>query len=185
MVCRRCVITVEQVLSEQGLHSLSIELGIVKLREKELSPEKLEALNMRLGELGFELLDSAKSRLIERIKNTIISRVHHTGPLDLKVNWSQIISNELHLDYNYLSALFSSVEGFTIEHFIIRQRVEKAKELLLYNELTLSEIAFNLGYSSVQYLSTQFKQVTGQTPSKFKSSTTANLQRKPLDSVND
>ncbi|WP_207420499.1 helix-turn-helix domain-containing protein [Desertivirga brevis] len=185
MVCRRCVLTVDQVLSELDLHSLSTELGIVKLKEQELTMDKQEQLSKKLEGLGFELLEPGKSRLIERIKNIIISKVHHSETLDLKVNWSQIISSDLHHDYNYLSALFSSVEGITIEQFIIRQRIEKAKELILYKELNLSEIAFKLGYSSVQYLSTQFKQVTGQTPSQFKSSVTANLQRKPLDSVGD
>lgn len=183
MVCRRCVMTVDQVLSELNLHPLSTELGVVKLQEREIALENQQQLSEKLKELGFELLDTAKSRQIERIKNIIISKIHHSEFLDLKVNWSQIISSELNLDYNYLSALFSSVEGITIEQYIIRQRIEKAKELLLYNELTLSEIAFKMGYSSVQYLSTQFKQVTGQTPSQFKSSRTANLERKPLDSV--
>ena len=183
MVCRRCILTVERVLLELGLHPQTVELGLVKLQEEDLSEEQKHKLSDKLNELGFELLDSAKSRMIEKIKNIIISKIHHSEILEMKVNWSELIASVLNMDYNYLSALFSSVEGITIEQFIIRQRIEKVKELLLYDELNLSEIAFHLGYSSVQYLSTQFKQVTGQTPSQFKSSRSGNLLRNPLDSI--
>jgi len=175
--------SVENLLSELNLPVQSIELGLVRLETDEISEKQRLQLSGKLKELGFELLDSVKSRLIEKIKNIIITKVHHSEVLDLKTNWSQTLSSELNLDYNYLSALFSSVEGITIEHFIIKQKIERAKELLLYNELTLSEIAFNLGYSSVQYLSTQFKQVTGQTPSQFKSSRAGNAMRNPLDFI--
>jgi len=183
MVCRRCITSVEQVLAEVNLHVINIELGSVRVEEEQLTDSQKEKLESRLNELGFELLDSAKSKLMERIKSVVIEKIHHSGIFDLKTNWSQLISEKLNLDYNYLSALFSSVEGVTVEHFIIAQKIERAKELLLYDEFNLSEIAFQLGYSSVQYLSTQFKQVTGQTPSQFKASRNGNEQRKPLDSV--
>jgi AraC family transcriptional regulator len=181
MVCHRCILSVKQLIEEVGLKAESIELGLVKLEVEEISPSQREDLSDKLINLGFQLLDSSKSKSVEKIKNLIISKIHHSEILDLKVNWSQIIASELNQDYNHLSALFSSVESVTIEHFIINQRIERAKELLLYKELNLSEIAFKLGYSSVQYLSTQFKQVTGKTPSQFKSSQKANQQRRPLD----
>jgi AraC-like DNA-binding protein len=127
----------------------------------------IEKLNDELKTLGFEIIDDRKSRLIERIKNLIITLVHHSdGPLS--VNISSYLSAEMNYEYNYLSNLFSEVEGNTIEKFFINQKIEKVKELLIYDELTLSQIAFKLGYSSVAYLSTQFKKVTGLSPGYFK-----------------
>lgn len=181
MVCPRCILSVEQLLRDVGLQAERVELGLVELKEESIGRAEKEDLSDKLKQLGFELLDSSKSKVIEKIKSLIIAKIHHSEVLDLKVNWSQLIASELDQDYNQLSALFSSQEGLTIEHFIINQRIERAKELLLYNELNLSEIAFRLGYSSVQYLSTQFKQVTGQTPSQFKASGKANQLRRPLD----
>ena len=130
--------------------------------------------------LGFELIDDKKSRIIEKIKNIIIELVHHQNN-DAKTNLSDVLSSQLHHDYNYLSNLFSEIEGTTIEKYFIAQKIEKVKELLVYDELSLSEIAFRLNYSSVAYLSNQFKKVTGLTPSYYKQ--IRDDKRKPLDKV--
>jgi AraC-like DNA-binding protein len=130
--------------------------------------------------LGFELIDDKKSRIIEKIKNTIIQLVHHQDS-GLKNNLSEVLSSELHHDYNYLSNLFSEIEGTTIEKYFIAQKIERVKELLVYDQLSLSEIAFQLNYSSVAYLSNQFKKVTGLTPSHFKQ--IKENKRKPLDQL--
>ena len=167
MVCSRCKMVVKADLENKGLHPLSVNLGEVEI-EGDLSKEQLSELNTSLKSLGFEIIDDKKSQTIERIKNAIVTLVHHTDH-EIKTNLSAFISSQLHQDYNYLSNLFSEVEGTTIEKYFISQRVEKAKELIMYDELTLSEIAEQLGYSSVSYLSNQFKKVTGFTPSYFKS----------------
>lgn len=141
---------------------------------------ELEKLKLALIEYGFELIDDTKSRLIEKIKNTIIQIVHYSNE-DLKINYSAYIESKLKKDYTYLSSLFSEVEGTTIEKYIIHQKIERVKELLVYDELSLSEIADKMGYSSVAYLSSQFKKVTGLTPSHFKQ--VKEKKRKPLDEV--
>ena len=171
MVCGRCIKVIQEELVKLGLHPLKIELGTVKL-EAELT----EVLNS----VGFELLDGTRTRLIEQIKNAIINKIFHSENLDEKVNWSKLISDLCFLEYNYLSTLFSSVEGITIEQYIIRQKIERVKELLFYDELNLGEIANKLGYSSIAHLSAQFKKVTGQTPSLFKKARTT---RKAIDSI--
>jgi AraC-like DNA-binding protein len=166
MVCHRCKLMVKTELEKAGMLPLTIELGEVEVQEAP-SPAQLKQLEGTLNEIGFELIDDQKSRLIEQIKTVIIEHVHHSesqSPLKL----SALLTAKLNYDYNYLSNLFSAVEGSTIEKYYIAQRTEKVKELLVYNELSLSEIAFQLGYSSVAYLSSQFKQVTGLTPSAFK-----------------
>lgn len=183
MVCGRCILVVESELVKLGLHPEKVDLGYVQLKGDALDEQTRSLLGNRLHDLGFEMLDDTKMRIIERIKNVIIQRIHHTESLDLKVNWSELIAEGLHHDYNYLSNLFSSVEGITVEQYIIRQKIEKAKELLFYAELNLSEISYKLGYSSVQHLSSQFKRVTGQTPSQFKSARAAEVRRKSIDSV--
>ncbi|MFT3680782.1 MAG: AraC family transcriptional regulator [Ferruginibacter sp.] len=167
MVCSRCKMVVKTELERQGLHPLSVELGEAAIVE-ELSKEQLQQLNTGLKAFGFEMIDNRKSGLIEKIKNIIVQQVHHSDG-EMNNNLSQIISSQLHQDYNYLSNLFSEVEGTTIEKYFIAQRVEKIKELLMYDELNLSQIADKLGYSSVAYLSAQFKKVTGLTPTFFKS----------------
>lgn len=167
MVCSRCKMVVKAQLESQGLHPLSVNLGEVEI-EGNLSKDQLSQLNTSLKALGFELIDNKKSRTIEKIKNIIISLVHHSDN-NINTNLSAFITSKIHQDYNYLSNLFSEVEGTTIEKYFINQRIEKVKELLVYNELTLSEIADKAGYSSVSYLSNQFKKVTGFTPSYFKS----------------
>lgn len=182
MVCSRCILVVREELADLGIKPVFAELGLVKL-EGELDDKARAELSKKLYHHGFELLDTAKARLIERVKNIIINKIHHADSLDIKVNWSDLLAKELKHDYTYLSTLFSSVEGITIEQFIIRQKVERVKGLLFYDELTLSEISYKLGYSSVQHLSTQFKKIIGQTPSQFKSSRFKENPRKPLDSL--
>lgn len=179
MVCNRCVMVVENELGKLGFQANKIGLGEVELA-KDLSQEEKETLGRSLTNLGFELIDDRKSRIIEKIKTVIIELVHHQQH-DGKHNLSDVLSNELHHDYNYLSNLFSEVEGTTIEKYFIAQKIERVKELLVYDELSLSEIAFQLNYSSVAYLSNQFKKVTGLSPSHFKE--IREEKRKPLDKV--
>lgn len=166
MVCSRCKMMVKSELEKAGLQPVTVDLGEVEVKEAP-NPIQLKQLQSSLNDLGFELIDDQKSRLIEQIKTLIIEHVHHfeaQSPLKL----SALLTSKLNYDYGYLSNLFSAVEGSTIEKYYIAQRIEKVKELLIYNELSLSEIAFQLGYSSVAYLSSRFKQVTGMTPSAFK-----------------
>lgn len=183
MVCNRCVMVVKQELEKQGLHPHKVSLGEVVIEENELSEDQQHILDDSLINLGFERIDDRKARLIESIKNKVINIIHHSDKIDMKVNWSSLLSEEVHYEYNYLSNLFSSVEGITLEQYIIRQKIEKVKELLFYDELNLSEIADRLGYSSVAHLSGQFKKVTGFTPSELKKSRDIDQNRKPLDSV--
>ena len=179
MVCNRCKMAVQTELEKVGLEPLSLELGEIALKQ---SPEtqQLKELEKSLTFLGFELIDNQKSRLIEQIKTEIIKLVHYTDTTN-SLKLSVILADHLHHDYSYLSNLFSSVEGTTIEKYYIAQKIEKVKELLIYNEFSLSEISYQLGYSSVAHLSAQFKQVTGMTPSQFKA--LQNHHRKNIDDV--
>ena len=179
MVCNRCILVVRQELEKLNIESCSINLGEVETKES-LSKEKLEQLSGNLTALGFEVLDDAKHRLIEKIKNIIIKQVHHDQQ-EMRHNFSEVLSKALHKDYSYLSSLFSEVEGVTIEKYVINQKIEKAKELIIYNELNLGEIAFQLGYSSVAHLSNQFKKLTGLTPSHFRQ--VGQQKRKSLDKI--
>lgn len=179
MVCDRCILVVKQELDKLSLVAASIKLGEVQLA-KEPNEKQLTQLKDCLAAVGFELLDDAKKKLIEKIKNIIVQQIHYTDADD-KHNFSEILSQKVHKDYSYLSGLFSEVEGITIEKYIILQKIEKAKELLVYDELSLSEISYKLGYSSVAHLSAQFKKVTGLTPSHFKK--LGGLHRKPLDKI--
>lgn len=179
MVCDRCIMVVQNELEKLGLDAKNIKLGEVILSKEITSLEK-ENLSKTLEPLGFEVIDDKKGRIIEKIKNIIIDLIHHQDS-DVKTNLSDVLSDKLHHDYNYLSNLFSEVEGTTIEKYFIAQKVEKVKELLVYDELSLSEIANRLNYSSVAYLSNQFKKVTGLTPSHFKQ--IKEDKRKPLDKV--
>ncbi|ASV79771.1 AraC family transcriptional regulator [Elizabethkingia anophelis] len=179
MVCNRCIMVAQNELNKLGLEVKNIKLGEVML-DQELTVEEKKKLEEALISLGFELIDDKKSRIIEKIKNAIIELVHHQDS-EIKTNLSDILSSRLHHDYNYLSNLFSEVEGTTIEKYFIAQKIEKVKELLVYDELSLSEIAYRLNYSSVAYLSNQFKKVTGLSPSHFKQ--IREDKRKPLDEV--
>lgn len=180
MVCDRCVMVVHSALKELGLQPLTIKLGEIELMGDPLSADQLRQLDDNLKKLGFERIDDRKSRLIASIKSVIIQHVHHSQE-QMKTNWSVLISDTLHYEYNYLSNLFSSVEGVTIEQYIIRQKIEKVKELLVYDELSLNEIAWKLGYSSVPHLSSQFKKITGLAPSNFK--TQVKRQRSAIDKL--
>jgi AraC-like DNA-binding protein len=179
MVCNRCIMVVESELKKLGIYPLKVELGEVTL-EKQLSGNEKMQINEVLNGLGFSLIDDKKSQMIEKIKILIIELVHQQDS-KLRTNLSEYLSSRLHHDYTYITNLFSEVEGTTIEKYFIAQKIEKVKELLVYDELTLSEIAFLLNYSSVAHLSTQFKKVTGLTPSHFKNIRLE--KRKPLDEV--
>ena len=183
MVCNRCIMVVRQELERLGLHPEKVSLGEVNVQEDDLTQDQLDKLDAALVHLGFERIDDRKARLIEAIKNKVIQMIHHSEKVDLKFNWSTLLSETLHYEYNYLSNLFSSVEGITLEQYIIRQKIERVKELLFYDELNLSQIANRLGYSSVAHLSSQFKKVTGFTPSEMKKSRDVEHNRKPLDSM--
>lgn len=180
MVCHRCKMVVKAELEGLGLHPLTIELGEVVLEEKDLSKAQQERLSEALRGVGFDLIDDRRSKIIESIKTFIIDAVHHQKEQPTK-NYSELLSQHLHHDYSYLSNLFSGVEGITIEQYIINQKIEKVKELLMYDEWSLSQIAFELGYSSTAHLSAQFKKLTGFTPSGFKKLGAQN--RKSLDNV--
>lgn len=179
MVCNRCILVVRQELDKLNISSSKVTLGEIETNE-ELSKDLLRQLEENLSALGFELLDKSKQQIIEKIKNIIVKQVHHNDG-ENEDNFSEILSRSIHKDYSYLSSLFSEVEGITIEKYIINQRIEKVKELIIYNQLTLSEIAYHLGYSSVAHLSNQFKKVTGLTPSHFRQ--VGQNKRKPIDKV--
>ncbi|MDR1055770.1 MAG: AraC family transcriptional regulator [Prevotellaceae bacterium] len=179
MVCNRCIMVLQYELNRLGLDVKNIKLGEVTL-DKELTSEEKNTLNKVLISLGFEIIDDKKSRIVEKIKNIIIDLVHHQDSAT-GMNLSNVLSSKLHHDYNYLSNLFSEVAGITIEKYFIAQKIEKVKELLVYDELSLSEIAFRMNYSSVAYLSNQFKKITGLTPTHFKQ--IKEDKRKLLDEV--
>ncbi|MBN8693126.1 MAG: helix-turn-helix domain-containing protein [Bacteroidia bacterium] len=179
MVCDRCKMAVKFELTKLGINTTSIDLGEITI-DNELSADKKEALSIALKEIGFEILDDSKAKTIEKIKTEIIYLIHHNDN-DVRINYSKFIEEKLKRDYNYLSNLFSEIEGTTIEKYIILQKIERVKELLVYNQLSLSEIADQMGYSSVAYLSGQFKKVTGLTPSYFK--TIKENKRKSLDKI--
>lgn len=182
MVCDRCIFVVEKELKEIGFHPVSISLGEVDFGKDTLANSDLERIQVALSKFGFELLDDRTSQLILRTKTLMLELVQNHDVNSEKLKISDYLKGELNYDYNYLSSIFSSVEGVTIENFLIQLKIEKVKELLFYNELTLSEIAFQLGYSSVSHLSRQFKQVTGLTPSHFKNERDAS-SRRSLDNL--
>ncbi|MAX81649.1 MAG: AraC family transcriptional regulator [Crocinitomicaceae bacterium] len=166
MVCSRCKMVVKSELEQLGLHPVSVELGEVDIQESNIDAFKPDLLN-QLQSLGFDLIDNKKSQTIEKIKNLIVELVHSQNN-QIKVNLSDYLAQELHQDYSSISNLFSEVEGITIEKYYINHKIEKVKELLMYDEMTLNQIADLLNYSSVQHLSNQFKKVTGLSPSYFK-----------------
>lgn len=179
MVSLRCKLMVKSELDKLGVRYSVVELGEVEIIGK-LSQKKQELLKVSLHEIGLELMDDKKAMLIEKIKNAIVEMVHYNEELP-KVNFSTYLSEKLNYDYTYLSNLFSETEGSTIEHYILLHKIERVKELIIYGELNLTEIAFKLHYSSVAHLSNQFKKITGLTPSFFKS--LKNKKRTMLENV--
>jgi AraC-like DNA-binding protein len=166
MVSIRCKMVVKAALDGLGLHYGVVELGEVEVKE-DITPEQHAQLDTILLKSGLELLEDKKAVLIEKIKNVVIEAIHHSTELP-QTNFSDFISKEVKYDYTYLANLFSETTGTTIEHFIIAHKIERVKELLLYDELNLTEISYMLNYSSVAHLSNQFKRVTGLTPTFFK-----------------
>ncbi|MEO8589955.1 MAG: AraC family transcriptional regulator [Flavobacteriales bacterium] len=181
MVCDRCRKAVSDLLARTGIGFNAVHLGEVELEEAPTKAERA-ALQDGLRDLGFELIDDRRTRLIEKVRSTVIGLVRADAESPLrKEKLSVVVARIVGMDYSTLSKLFSEVEGTTIEQFLIAQRVERAKELLVYDELSLGEIAYRLGYSSAQHLSTQFRKVTGLTPSHFKRIGAS--RRHPLDQV--
>jgi AraC-like DNA-binding protein len=166
MVSLRCKMVVKDELKKLGLDYVVLDLGMVDVLQ-EITQEQQEQLKINLLRSGLELLDDKKSILIEKIKNVIIEMIHYSDELP-KVNFSDYLSEKLNYDYTYLANIFSEVKGITIQQYIIIHKIEKVKELLLYNELNLTEISYKLQYSSVGHLSNQFKKVTGLSPSYYK-----------------
>ena len=166
MVCIRCKMVVKSELAKLGLHYFVVDLGQAEIKEG-ISPQQLAHLSVALRKSGLELMDDKKSMLVEKIKTVIIELVHYSDD-QIKINLSDYISEKLNHNYTYLANLFSEVKGTTIEKFYLSHKIEKVKELLVYDELSLTEIAFLLHYSSVAHLSNQFKKMTGLTPSHFK-----------------
>ncbi len=166
MVSLRCKMVVKEELKKLGLHFIVVDLGEIEIME-DISNDQREELKKALHDSGLELMDDKRAVLIEKIKNVIIEMIHYSDELP-HINYSDYISQKLHYDYTYLSNLFSEVKGITIQQFIIIHKIERVKELLLYDELNLTEISYRMQYSSVAHLSNQFKKITGLSPSQFK-----------------
>lgn len=179
MVSNRCKMLVKEELKRLNLHFILVDLGEVDIME-DLSSEKRQELSEALAESGLELMEDKKSIIIEKIKTVIINMVHHSDEL-LKVNFSDFLSEKLNYDYTYLANLFSEVQGTTIGHFLISHKIERIKELIIYDEHNITEIAWKMNYSSVAHLSNQFKKETGLTPSHFKQLKTK--RRTPIEDV--
>jgi AraC-like DNA-binding protein len=166
MVCIRCQMVVKDELKKIGIHYVDVKIGEADIVE-DISPEQIKHLDVALRKSGLHLMDDKKSILVEKIKSAIIELVHYTEE-QIRVNLSDFLSEKLNYDYTYLANLFSEVKGITIEKFYLSHKLEKVKELIVYDELNLTEIAFKMHYSSVAHLSNQFKKYTGLTPSHFK-----------------
>jgi AraC-like DNA-binding protein len=179
MVCDRCIKVVREELGKLGYEVEDVKLGEAKINSN--TEIDLEKINKILVENGFELLGDKQAKLIEEVKIALIDLIHYHPEMLERVSLSKYLADKFHTSYQHISSLFSSKEGITIEKYFINQKIEKAKELLVYNELTLSEISYKLGYSSVQHLSNQFKKITGFTPSEFKK--LRNKNRLSLDKV--
>lgn len=179
MVSNRCKMAVKEALKNLGLHFIVVDLGEVDLMESLTLDQRVE-LKSILQTSGLELMDDKRAVLIEKIKNAIVEMVHHTNEL-IKVNFSDFLSQKLNLDYTYLANLFSEVQGTTIEQFIISHKIERIKELIIYGELSITEIAWKMNYSSVAHLSNQFKKMTGLTPSHFKQ--LKEKRRSPIEEI--
>jgi len=178
MVSTRCKLAVKDVLKKLGLHFVVVDLGEVEIME-DISDEQRRQLRTELLKTGLELMDNKRAVLIEKIKNVIIEMVHYSEEMP-KINYSDYLSEKLQHDYTYLSNVFSEVKGITIQQFIIVHKVERIKELLLYDELNLTEISYRMNYSSVAHLSNQFKKITGLTPSHFKQ---LKIQRSAIEEI--
>ena len=181
MVCQRCVMAVEAILKTVGIPFQKVIFGEIHLYD-ELSDEQKLYLKTKLDKIGFEMIDNHTSGIVEKIKQLIIKRARNeVADVERKIKLSIYIADRVYHEYTYLSSLFSAIEGRTIENYFIEQRIEKAKELLIYDQLTLSQIAFELEYSSAAHLSSQFKKITGLTPTYFKE--IGNVKRKALDEI--
>lgn len=179
MVSARCKLAVKEVLKNMNLHFIVVDLGEVDIME-DISLAQREEMKAALLVSGLELMDDKKAMLIEKIKNVIIQMVHHTDEM-IKINFSNYLSEKLNHDYTYMANLFSEVQGTTIEQYIISNKVERIKELIIYGELNITEIAWKMNYSSVAHLSNQFKKVTGLSPSHFKQ--LKNKRRSPIEEI--
>jgi AraC-like DNA-binding protein len=179
MVSNRCKIAVKEELKKFGLHFIFVDLGEVEIMEN-ISAEQREQLKIALHNSGFELMDDKKTILIEKIKNVIIEMVHYTDEM-IKTNFSDYLSKKLNHNYTYMANLFSEVQGTSIEQFIILHKIERIKELIIYGELNISEIAWKMNYSSIAHLSNQFKKVTGLSPSHFKQ--LKDKRRSPIEEI--
>ncbi len=179
MVSIRCKMLVKDELKRLGLHFILVELGEIEIME-DISLEQRLELKMALQQSGLELMENKKAVLIEKIKAVIVEMVHYSDEM-IKVNFSDYLSEKLHHDYTYMANLFSEVQGTTIEQFIILHKIERVKELIIYDELNLTEISYKLNYSSVAHLSNQFKKVTGLTPSHFKQ--LKDKRRSPIEEI--
>ncbi len=180
MVCPRCISAVSQILQKLDIPFSDLKLGEVTINTKKENID-LKLLGNELFSVGFELIDDKKSKIISQIKTEVINYIRYSPDFTRKVNFSDYLADKIGYDYPYLSKLFSSVEAQTIEKYIILQKIERVKELLIYNELSLSEISYEMEYSSVQHLSRQFKDVTGLTPTAFKKLESG--RRKSIDKI--
>jgi AraC-like DNA-binding protein len=181
MVSNRCKMAVRDELKKLGLHFIVVDLGVVEIMEN-ISMDKRQLLKEGLLISGLELMDDKKAILIEKIKNIIIEMIHHSDEV-IKVNFSDYLSEKLEHNYTYLANLFSEVQGTTIEQFIISHKIERIKELMIYGELNITEIAWKMNYSSVAHLSSQFKKVTGLSPSHFKQ--LKDKRRNPIEEIGE
>jgi YesN/AraC family two-component response regulator len=179
MVSLRCKMVVKEELKKLGLHFIIVDMGVVDIME-DITSRQLEEIRTSLAKSGLELMDNKKAVIIEKIKNVVIEMVHYTDELP-KTNFSDYLSEKLQYDYTYMANLFSEIQGTTIEKFIISHKVERIKELIIYDELNLTEIAWKMHYSSVAHLSNQFKKATGLTPSHFKR--LKNKRRSPIEDI--
>ncbi|PKP26041.1 MAG: AraC family transcriptional regulator [Bacteroidetes bacterium HGW-Bacteroidetes-2] len=179
MVSNRCKTVVKEALKKLGLHFIVVDLGEVEIMET-ISEEQREQIKLALYKSGLELMDDKRAMLIEKIKNVIIEMIHHSEEA-IQINFSVYLSEKLQHDYTYLSNLFSEVQGINIKQFIIFHKIERIKELIIYDELNITEIAWKLNYSSVAHLSNQFKKVTGLTPSHFKQ--LKDRRRNPIEEI--
>lgn len=179
MVSTRCKIAVKEELKKLGLHFIFVDLGKVEIMEN-ISELQKKNLKTALLRLGLDLMDDKRTELIEEIKSSVIQMIHYSEET-VKVNFSVFLSEKLNFDYTYLSNLFSEVQGTTLEHFIISHKIERIKELIIYDELNITEIAQMMNYSSVAYLSNQFKRITGFSPSQFKQLN--DKRRNPIEEI--